>query len=105
MTPPTPTRHAFERRFGALGTGQRALTIGGARYDLPALMERLGLAHQECRTIDAMEVGQAGFVIRFLDAEDQRIVAYEFDAEFRYVGETRVHVAEWIGEEFGVGAD
>ena len=33
------------------------------------------------------------------DAEEQRIVAYEFDAGFRYLAETRVHVAEWIGDE------
>jgi len=91
-------REAFERRFGALGTGLPSLTIAGVAYDLPALMERLGLAHQDCRTIDALQT-QGGFVIRYLDAEEQRVVAYEFDAEFRYLGESRIHVAEWIGEE------
>ncbi len=30
---------------------------------------------------------------------EKRIVVSEFDAESRYRGETRVHVAEWIGEE------
>jgi len=26
------------------------------------------------------------FVIRYLDAQDQRVVAYEFDAQFRCLG-------------------
>lgn len=93
------SREAFERRFGRLGSGQRSLAIAGVFYDLPTLMDRLGLAHQDCRTIDAMEVESERFVIRYLDAEDQRAVAYEFDANFRYVGETRVPLAEWTGEE------
>lgn len=104
VAPLSRSREAFERRFGALGTGQRSLSIAGVAYDLPALMERLGLAHQDCRTIDAWEI-QGGFVIRYLDAEEQRIVAYEFDADFRYLGETRIHVAEWIGEQLHVQGD
>lgn len=105
MAPVGRLREVFERRFGALGSGQRSLTIAGVSYGLPALMERLGLAHQDCRTIDAREVERARFVIRYLDALDQRIVAYEFDADFRYVAETRIHVAEWIGEEFNFQGD
>ena len=62
-------------------------------------MERLGLAADGCRSIDARQLEADRFVIRFLDAEEQRIVAYEFDHGFRYLAETRVHVAEWIGEE------
>lgn len=30
--------------------------------------------------------------------DEQRIVTYEFDGEFRYLGEPRVHVAAPVGE-------
>jgi len=73
--------------------------VGEHVFTLRELMERLGLAADGCRSIDARRLGADRFVIRFLDAEEQRIVAYEFDRGFRYLAETRVHVAEWIGEE------
>ena len=91
-------RERFEARFGRIGTGGRALRIDQRSFSLAELMERLGLAADGCRSIDALALPGDCFVIRFLDAEDQQIVAYEFDPAFRYLGETRVHVAEWIGE-------
>jgi hypothetical protein len=92
-------REAFEARFGALGTGTRLLLVGGHTFALAELMERLGLAAEGSRPIDAGEIEADRFVIRYLDSEEQRVVAYEFDRHFRYLAETRVHVAEWIGEE------
>src|SRR5229473_1417303 len=47
----------------------------------------------------ALEVSIGRFVVRYYDGEDQRIVAHEFDAGFRFLGEIRAHVAEWIGED------
>lgn len=96
-------REAFEARFGGLGTGFRRLTVADHAFTLPELMERLGLAAEDCRTIDARPLGTDRFVIRFLDCEEQRIVAYEFDGSFGYLAETRVHVAEWIGDGNGDG--
>jgi len=92
-------REIFEARFGGLGTGAGRLTVGEHVFTLAELMERLGLAAEGCRCIDARQLEADRFVIRFLDAEERRIVAYEFDRGFRYLAETRVHVAEWIGEE------
>lgn len=92
-------REHFEARFGPLGAGTRTLRINDAAFTLLELMDRLGLRNHECRGIDALAVSDDRFAIRFLDTAEQRIVAYEFDAGFRYIGETRVHVAEWIGEE------
>lgn len=76
--------------------------MGEQAFTLRELMERLGLAVEGCRSIDARALGADRFVIRFLDAEEQRIVAYEFDGGFRYLAETRVHVAEWIGDDGGL---
>lgn len=91
-------REAFETRFGALGTGARSLTVGARAFTLAEIMERLGLAAEGCRSIDGRALGADRFVIRFLDFDEQRVVAYEFDRDFRGLAETRVHVAEWIGE-------
>lgn len=92
-------REAFESRFGVLGAGARLLMVEDHVFTLPEVMERLGLAFEGCRSIDARGLGPDRFVIRFLDFEEQRIVAYEFDGRFRYLGETRVHVAEWVGDD------
>ena len=73
--------------------------VGEHVFTLRELMERRGLIADGCRSIDARQLGADRFVIRFLDAEEHRIVAYEFDHRLRYLAETRVHVAEWIGEE------
>jgi len=94
-------REAFEAQFGALGAGSGLLVVGNQAFTLVDLMEQLGLAAEGCRSIDARQLGTDRFVIRFLDAEEQRIVAYEFDRHFRYLAETRLHAAEWIGEDDG----
>lgn len=85
-----------------MGAGSRLLLVGDHAFTLPELMERLGLAAYGCRSIDARELAADRFVIRFLDADEQQIVAYEFDGHFRYLSEMRVHVAEWIGDSNGL---
>jgi hypothetical protein len=92
-------RARMEARFGPPGTGRRELTIGHTAYGLAAVMARLGLDFQGCRTIDGFDLGSAGFAIRYYDPEEQRIVVYEFDGDFRYLGETRVEAAAWAGED------
>lgn len=89
----------IEERYGPLGTGKKELTIKGQRYTLQGLMKALGLDFEGNKAIDAHLVEEELFVIRYYDGEDQRIVAYEFDADFRYVQEVRAHIAEWIGDE------
>jgi hypothetical protein len=89
----------MERRFGPPGVGRREIQVGGQVYSLAEVMVRLGLAFEGCRTIDGFELGPGHFTVRYYDAEEQKVVAYEFDAEFRYLGETCVHVAEWVGED------
>jgi hypothetical protein len=92
-------RQRMESRFGRPGSGTQHLTVAGRAYPLPDVMLRLGLAFEGCRTIDGVTLGPDHFAVRFYDPEEQRVVAYEFDAEFRYLGEMRVHVADWVGEE------
>ena len=109
-TPSSPTasdRAGMEKRYGALGSGRFDLTINDQVYDLYALLEILGLAFEDIKPIDAHMMGENLYAVRYFDPEDRHIVAYEFDGGFRRVGETVVHIAEWMGDayfEFNWGA-
>ncbi len=89
----------MESRYGPLGRGGQSIAIRGTGYSLAELLVRLGLDFGDSRPIDALALPEGHYVVRYFDAEDQRAVAHEFDAEFRFLGETRAHIAEWIGEE------
>ncbi len=93
-------RAAFEARFGRLGSGASQVRIGAESLELAAVMQRLGLAFQGNHAIDAPELVDGRHSIRYFDGEERRIVCYEFAADFSYLGEHRVHVAEWLGDEY-----
>jgi len=97
---PMSDREGMEKRFGVLGDGLPDLTIAGRAYDLYALLEVLGLAFEDIRPIDAHVLGENLFAVRYFDSEDRSIVAYEFDADFRRVAETIVHIEEWMGDAY-----
>lgn len=92
-------RALIESRCGPLWSGRQAIVIQGAEYDLDALSFRMGLNFEDARPIDVVEVSSGTFVLRYYDGEDQRVVAHEFDSNFCFLGETRAHIAEWIGED------
>jgi len=91
-------RALMEARFGPLGAGAPRMTIGGVDYDLRALLSQIGVEFDDAKPIDALQLPDR-YVIRYLDAQDQRVVACEFDAQFRCLGETRAHIAEWEGDQ------
>lgn len=92
-------REQIESRYGPLGSGQQSLTISGAEYTLTKLMFQMGLGFDDTRPIDASTLPVGHYVIRYYDAQDHRVVAQEFDSNFRLLCETRAHSAEWLGEE------
>ena len=92
-------RQRMEARFGPLGSGAGEMAINGAPYDLGGLLAQLGIAFDDLKPIDVQAV-EDHYVIRYFDAQDARVVAYEFDAGFRRLAESRAHIAEWMGEEF-----
>ncbi len=98
--PAAPPRHRawMEERFGPLGSGRLELTVNGVTYDLFALLRVLGLDFEDMRPIDAHVLADGRYALRYLDPEECGIVAYEFDAAFRRLDETFVHVAEWLEE-------
>lgn len=91
-------RALIEARFKPLGAGVQRGTIRGTTYDLRALLSQIGVEFDDAKPIDALQLPDR-FVVRYLDAQDQRVVAYEFDAAFRCLGEIRAHIAEWEGEQ------
>jgi len=91
-------RTLMEARFGPLGSGDQRVTIAGMDYDLRALLSQIGVEFDDAKPIDVQELSDR-FVVRYLDAQDQRVVAYEFDAEFHCLGEIRAHIAEWEGDQ------
>ena len=93
-------RTAMEQRYGPLGSGRADLTVNGQSYDLYALLQILGLGFEDIKPIDAFVLGEDQYAVRYFDPEERSIVAYDFDGEFRRVGESIVHIQEWMGDEY-----
>ncbi|MFQ5882942.1 MAG: hypothetical protein ACE5I9_10805 [Candidatus Methylomirabilales bacterium] len=101
MMIPGQERKRMEERFGEIGEGLTELTLQGKRYDLYQLLKGIGMDHADIRPIDAHTVDEPNrFAIRYFDLEDRCIVVYEFDPEFRYLGEVRAHIDEWMGTDY-----
>ena len=92
-------RALIESRFGKLGSGQASVSLQGVEYDLDTLLTRMDLKLEDSWPIDVVTLSENAYCIRYYDGQDQRVVAHEFDAEFHFIGETRGHIAEWIGDE------
>ena len=89
----------IESRYGPLGSGGQAVTIRGVVYAVPELLVRMALNFDDSRAIDAQALPGGRYVFRYYDGQDQRVVALEFDADFRPLGEVRAQYPEWIGDE------
>ncbi len=90
---------AMESRYGPLGSGAGSLTIGGVVYTVSDLLVRMSLNFDDSRAIDALELPDGRYVFRYYDGQDQRVVALEFDADFRCLGEVRARFPEATGED------
>lgn len=87
----------IEGRFGLLGSGAQNLAIRGVIYSLSQLLAQIGAEFDDSTPIDALTLGERRYVLRYLDGQDQRVVACEFDADFRLLSETRANITEWEG--------
>jgi hypothetical protein len=89
----------IESRYGPLGGGGQTLTIKDAVYSAAELLVQMGLNFDDSRAIDVMALPDGRYVFRYYDGQDQRVVALEFDADFRGLSEIRAQFPEWIGDE------
>jgi hypothetical protein len=91
-------RDAIERRFGPLGSGAQCLAIRGVKYSLAQLLSQIGAEFDDSKPIDALALAEGRYVLRYIDGQDQRVVAAEFDDDFRLLSEMRASVTEWEGD-------
>jgi hypothetical protein len=98
MNPPRD-RDRIERCFGPLGSGEQSLVIRGVTYSLAELLSQIGTAFDDNKPIDALVLQGRHYVLRYIDGQDLRVVAAEFDADFRLHGEMRASLAEWEGDD------
>jgi len=91
-------RELIERRFGPLGSGAKRLTIRGVMYSLAQLLSQIGAEFDDSKPIDALALAEGHYVLRYIDGQDQRVVAAEFDNDFRLLSEMRASLSEWEGD-------
>ena len=89
----------IESRYGPLGSGAQTLEINGIVYGVSDLLVRMGLNFDDSRPIDALSLADGRHVFRYYDGQDQRVVALEFDDDFRSLAEVRAQYPEWIGDK------
>ena len=91
-------RDVIERRFGPLGSGAQNLAIRGMKYSLSQLLSQIGAEFDDSKPIDALALTGGHYVLRYIDGQDQRVVAAEFDDDFRLICEVRASLSEWEGD-------
>jgi hypothetical protein len=91
-------RGGIEGRYGPLGSGAQSLAIRGTTYSLSQLLSQIGAEFDDSKPIDALTLQEGRYVLRYIDGQDLRVVASEFDADFRVLGETSASITEWEGD-------
>jgi hypothetical protein len=91
-------RELIESRFGPLGSGAQSLAIRGVTYSLAQLLSQIGAEFDDSKPIDALALAES-YALRYIDGQDQRVVAAEFDDDFRLLGEMRASLSEWEGDD------
>ncbi|MGA2234919.1 MAG: hypothetical protein ABSG23_05550 [Terriglobales bacterium] len=91
-------RYVIERRFGPLGSGAQSLAIREVTYSLSQLLSQIGAEFDDSKPIDALTLSEGHYVLRYIDGQDQRVVAAEFDDDFRLLSEMRASLSEWEGD-------
>ncbi|HTO89459.1 MAG TPA: hypothetical protein VMR54_18210 [Thermoanaerobaculia bacterium] len=90
---------SIESLYGPLGSGGQTLAIKDVVYSVSDLLVCMGLNFDDSRAIDALALPDGRYVFRYYDGQDQRVVAVEFDADFRSLGEVREPPPKGIGGE------
>ncbi len=93
-------REEFDGRYGPLWSGASSVRIGGVDCDPEEILQRLGFGFEGLKIIDAPRTEAGRYAIRFFDGESRQIVCLEFDENLRILEEHRVHIAEWMGDEY-----
>lgn len=95
------SREWMEMTFGPLGSGTQEVTIGSETLSAREVLSRMGVWAEDLDPIDLVTVEESKrWAVRFFDGEDRRIVLMEFAADLAVLSEARVHVREWMGDDY-----
>jgi hypothetical protein len=96
----TIARREIEERYGKIGDGRKILFVNGAPVALPTLARRLALQYTDLVPIDAGELPDGTYWLRFYDNEQRKVVAVEFDREYAFTGERGADIMDWLGDDY-----
>jgi hypothetical protein len=68
------------------------------KHSLSQLLSQIGAEFDDSKPIDALTLSEGHYVLRYIDGQDQRVVAAEFDDDFRLLSEMRASLSEWEGD-------
>jgi acetoin utilization deacetylase AcuC-like enzyme len=95
------SREWMEMNFGPLGSGGQEVTVGGETLSARGVMDKMGVWAEDLDPIDLITVEEGKrWAVRFFDSEDRRVVLMEFSPDLAILSEARVHVREWMGEDY-----
>jgi hypothetical protein len=87
-------------RYGEIAESAAPVTVRGIAYRPRQILARWMMDVPEVWTMDAGRLEEDRYWVRFLDADDRYVVAFEFDGDFQILSEMRVDSLAWEGEKF-----
>lgn len=90
----------MEREFGPLWSGVDSVSVGDRIYTAIELKRALDLEGADVVAIDLHVLPEDRFAFRFYDGDDRCVVVFVLDRDLDIVRELRVHVAEWLEDEY-----
>lgn len=100
--PPRPaSREWVEMTFGPLGSGRQEVRIGEETLTGREVLVRMGIWGEDIDPIDIVTIEEGGrWALRCFDGEDRRVAVLEFSPGLDILSETRVHIREWMGDDY-----
>jgi len=101
VSPRRASREWVEMTFGPLGSGRQEVRIGEETLTGRDLLDRMGLWGEDIDPIDVATIEEGGrWAVRYFDGEDRRVAVIEFSPRLDILSETRVHIREWMGDDY-----
>ncbi len=96
----TINRRRIEERYGKIGDGKKILFVAGVPMALSTLSRRLGLQYNDLVPIDAGDLPDGTYWLRFYDNESRKVLVVEFDREYAFTGESGADIMDWLGDDY-----
>lgn len=101
VPPRRTSREWVEMTLGPLGSGSQEVRIGEEILRGRDVLVRMGIWGEDIDPIDIVTIEQgARWALRCFDGEDRRVAVLEFSSRLEILSETRVHIREWMGDDY-----